>query len=59
MDKEKLLEEKTKEQSNRISIVLTYNRTLPNVKRAITNNWNLLHANQELKDVMCFKNYLS
>ena len=30
---------------------MTYNRRLPNVKRAITNNWNLLHINQEFKDV--------
>ena len=30
---------------------MTYNRTLPNVKRAISENWNLLHINQELKDV--------
>ena len=30
---------------------MTYNRTLPNVERAISNNWNLLHINQEFKDV--------
>ena len=30
---------------------MTYNRRLPNVKTAITNNWNLLHINQEFKDV--------
>ena len=51
MDRKKLLEEKAKKQSNRIPLVLTYNRTLPNVKRAISNNWNLLHVNQEFKDV--------
>ena len=50
-DGKKLLEEKAKKQSNRIPLVLTYNRTLPNVKRAISNNWNLLHINQEFKDV--------
>ena len=31
--------------------MLTYNRTLSNVKTAISNNWNLLHINQEFKDV--------
>ena len=51
LDRKKLLEEKAKKQSNRIPLVLTYNRTLPNVKRAISNNWNLLHINQEFKDV--------
>ena len=51
LDRKKLLEEKAKKQSNRIPLVLTYNRTLPNVKRAIPNNWNLLHINQEFKDV--------
>ena len=51
MDKKNLLEEKAKKQSNRIPLVLTYDRTLPNVKRAISNNWNLLHINQEFKDV--------
>ena len=51
MDRKKLLEEKAKKQSNRIPLVLTYNRILPNVKRAISNNWNLLHINQEFKDV--------
>ena len=51
MDRKKLLEEKAKKQSNRIPLVLTYNRTLPNVKRAISNNWNLLHINQKFKDV--------
>ena len=51
MDRQKFVEEKTKKQSNRISLLLKYNRTLPNVKRAITNNWNSLHINQEFKGV--------
>ena len=51
MDKQKLLKEKTKKQSNRIPLVLTHNRTLPHVNRATTNNWNLLHINQEFKDL--------
>ena len=44
--RKKLLEEKAKKQSNRKPLVLTHNRTLRNVKRAISNNWNLLHINQ-------------
>ena len=47
----KKLEEKTKEQSNRIPFVLAYNRTLPNLRRAIPNNGNLLHINQKFKNV--------
>ena len=43
LDRKKLLGEKAIKQSNRIPLVLTYNRKLPNVKRAISNNWNLLH----------------
>ena len=59
LDRKKLLEEKTKKQSNRIPLVLTYNRTLPNVKRAISNNWNLLHINRRnrnLYDLLGCKN---
>ena len=47
MSKKNLLEEKTKKQSDRIPLVLTNNRTLPNVKKAITNNRNLHYLNQE------------
>ena len=43
-------QEKAKKQSNRIPLALTYNRTIPNVKRAISNNWNLLHIKQEFKE---------
>ena len=51
MHRKKLLEEKAKKQSNGIPLALTYNRTLPNVKRAISHNWNLLHINQDFQDV--------
>ena len=50
MTEKKLLEEKAKIQSNRIPLVLAYNRTLPQDKRAIS-YWNLLHKNQKFKDV--------
>ena len=51
LDRKNLLDEKAKKQSDRIPLVLTYNRRLRNVKRAISNNWNLLHINQEFKDL--------
>ena len=41
LDRKNLVEEKAKKRSNRIPLVLTYNCTLPNVKRAISNNQNL------------------
>ena len=43
--------ENKKKRSNRIALPLKYNRTLPNLRTAITNNWNLLHINQEFKEV--------
>ena len=57
MTEKKLLQEKTMEQSNKIPLVLTHNCTLPNVKRAITNNCNVLHINQEFKDDIVDRNY--
>ena len=51
LDKQKLLEEKTKKRSNRIPLILMYNRILPNVRKAKTNSWNLSHIIQEFKDV--------
>ena len=51
LDRKKFLEGKMEQQSNRMLFLLTCNRTLPNAKRAITNNWNLLHMHQEFKNV--------
>ena len=51
LDRKKLLKEKAKKQSNTIPPILTYNRTLPTIKRAISNDWNLICINQEFKDV--------
>ena len=45
------------EQSNKIPLVLTHNCTLPNVKRAITNNCTVLQINQEFKDDIVNRNY--
>ena len=42
----KFYQKNPKKQSNKIPLVLTYNRTLPDVKTATTNNWNLFHINQ-------------
>ena len=38
---------------------MIYNHTLPNVKKAITNNWNLLHINKEFEDVFQEKHILA
>ena len=51
LDRQKLLEEKTQKQSDRIPLVLKYDLILPNVKKKQTNNWNLLHINQEKEDL--------
>ena len=40
-----------KKKTNRIPLILTYNRTLPNVKKVLGNNWNLLQINKEFQDI--------
>ena len=51
MERQKVLQEKTKKQNSRIPFVLTCVRTLPNVKRAIANNLDLVYVNREFKDM--------
>ena len=34
-----------------IPLILIYNRTLPNLKKVITNNWDLLQINKEFQDI--------
>ena len=41
-DRNEFLKEKDKKNTNKIQLILTYNRTLPNVKKVIANNWNVL-----------------
>ena len=56
-----LLNKSNETKSTRIPFILTYNRTLPNVKRAVNKHWSLLHVNSELKEVfkdppmICFR----
>ena len=42
------LKSKEKDQ-NRIPFVVTYNKTLPNLKQKIYNRWHLLHINSNLR----------
>ena len=42
----KILKERTSKHTNRLQFVLTYNRTLPDAKKPVTKNWNILHTNQ-------------
>ena len=51
LERQKVLQEKTKKQNSRIPFVLTCVRTLPNVKRAIANNLDLVYVNREFKDM--------
>ena len=46
-----LLKEKEKKKPNRIPLILTYKRTLLNVKKVIVNNWNLLQINEKIQDI--------
>ena len=46
-----LLKEKEKKKLNRIPLILTYKRTLLNVKKVIVNNWNLLQINKKIQDI--------
>ena len=56
-----LLTRTQRTRSSRIPLCITYNRTLPNIKSAIDNNWNLLQINNNLaktfqqKPVTCYK----
>ena len=43
--------EKKKKKTNRIPLILTYNRTLPDVVKLSTYNWNLLQINKKFQDI--------
>ena len=47
----KTLKERTSKHTNRLQFVLTYNRTLPDAKKPITKNWNILHINQGFQQI--------
>ena len=39
------------EKSTQIPLVMTYNQTLPNFRKILSNNWSLLKINKRLKHV--------
>ena len=45
-----LLENKERKQSNRLPLITTYNRTLPNLKHIVKNNWDILTIDRELRE---------
>ena len=49
LDREILLENKNK--PSNLSLVLTYNKTLPNIKNVMDNNWHILSINENLRKV--------
>ena len=42
---------KEKSNKNRISLSITYNRTLPNISKIVNRNWNILQINTEFHGV--------
>ena len=51
-DRKELLKENVKNKTNGIPLILlTYNRTLPNVKKVIRNNCNLIQIYKEFQDI--------
>ena len=50
-DRKVLLKEKEKKKTNGVLLIFTYNRTLPTVKKVVTNNWNLLQNYKDFKDI--------
>ena len=46
-----LLNQKNKATLNRIPLILTYNRTLPDIKRAVNKHWNILKRNRDFEQV--------
>ena len=53
--RENLLKDKEKEQSNRIPLILKYNRTLPSIKNIINKHWDILQIDRDIKDTFTEK----
>ena len=49
VDRETLLTYKEKTESNRIPLVVTYNKRLPNLKKILEESWSTLHINETEK----------
>ena len=52
IDRKELLQAKEKNnQKNKIPLVITYNRTLPNISEVVKKNWNILQIGSEFENV--------
>ena len=49
----------TKRNTNKIQLITTYNRTLPNVQKAIEKHWHLLKINNEISKVFTEKSIIA
>ena len=47
-----LLRQKMQKKSDRIPLVITYNRFLSNITKTIWKNWNILQINKNLKEIV-------
>ena len=48
--REQLLHPRTKEPSNRIPLIMKYNRTLPPIRTIINNHWEILKIDKNIKE---------
>ena len=55
IDRKDLLQYKVKTRTNRIPFSLTFNETLPNIRKAINNNWHILNINENLAETFSEK----
>ena len=58
MDRKKLLKERDNTTSNetKIPLVLTYNRSLTNIRKVVRKHWNILSINKSFKGIFPFYN---
>ena len=50
-DRTGLLNKEKTETENHLTLSVTYNKTLPNIKTILEKNWHILNVNPELKKV--------
>ena len=50
-DRAHILNQKRQARSNRIPLILTYNHTLPDIKKAVDKHWDLLKINKDFEQV--------
>ena len=51
IERDHLLNQKKQATSNRIPLILIYNRTLPDIKRAVNKHWDMLKINRDFEQV--------